>query len=111
MAWAAAALGFGPWLDGRRRRGWEWRRQRRQRRVDQRDQRRQRRPVRRRALHRIGWRERRVWQGPLSYKNNVAVTPGSTVTVTIPTGVGSNGADADHVGRQPLYPSTNTADM
>lgn len=49
--------------------------------------------------------------GALSYKNNVAVTPGSTVTVTIPTGVGSNGAVRIMWGVNRAYPSTNTGDM
>ena len=49
--------------------------------------------------------------GALSYTNNVAVTPGLSVTVTVPTGVGNNGAVRIMWGVNRSYPSTNTADM
>lgn len=48
--------------------------------------------------------------GALSYKNNVAVTPGSSVTITIPATAGANGAVRIMWGGGRSYPN-NAGDM
>lgn len=49
--------------------------------------------------------------GALSYKNNVAVSPGQTVTVSIPSTSAGAGAVRIIWGDGRAYPSTNTADV
>lgn len=49
--------------------------------------------------------------GALAYKNNIAVTPGASVTITIPATASANGAVRIMWGVGRAYPSTNTADM
>ncbi len=47
----------------------------------------------------------------LAGKNNIAVTPGDSVTITIPATAAENGAVRIMWGVGRAYPSTNTADM
>ena len=49
--------------------------------------------------------------GALAYKNNIAVTPGASVTITIPATASANRAVRIMWGVGRAYPSTNTADM
>lgn len=51
--------------------------------------------------------------GALAYKNNIAVTPGQSVAITIPAALGGAGAAAVRIiwGAGRSFPSTNTGDV